>query len=222
MGFPRTHSPSPSVLPLVTSPSNADERVASMSEDISIRTASSVSPRQGEASVAPSQEVSRYNLRNRTGRIKPFKYSHVTVSQPPYLQHNDPKSYRKAMASDDHVKWKQAVDKELRQIEDLAVWEDYVGQPRNPLRTVWIFRTKPSTASSPEPVKKARICIQGFRQIPEQDFFETFAPTGKYPSLLGLLTLAIDKQLMLRQFDVKAAFLYAPLDEEIVIFRPDG
>lgn len=177
---------------------------------------------ESSAALSPSVQSSRYNLRQRTGRVKPGKYTHVTVSLPPNLQCNDPKSYRKAMASDDHVQWKTAVDKELRQIEDLEVWEDFHGRPKNPLRTVWVFRTKPLTVSSPEPVKKARICIQGFRQIPEQYFFETFAPTGKYPALLALLTLAIDKGLTLRQFDVKAAFLYAPLDEEIVIFRPDG
>jgi hypothetical protein len=84
--------------------------------------------------------------------------------------------------------------------------------PKSFLRTTWVFRTKPGTLSSDER-KKARLCIQGFSQIPGIDYDNTFAPTGKYTSLLILLMFAVDKHLPMRQFDVKAAFLYAPLKE---------
>ncbi|KNZ49490.1 hypothetical protein VP01_4981g1 [Puccinia sorghi] len=70
--------------------------------------------------------------------------------------------------------------------------------------------------------KKARLCIQGFLQLPGVDYDETFAPTGKFSTLLILLTLAIEKELPLRQFDVKAAFLYAPLKENLYIKTPEG
>ncbi|KNZ64190.1 hypothetical protein VP01_10570g1, partial [Puccinia sorghi] len=36
------------------------------------------------------------------------------------------------------------------------------------------------------------------------------------------LMFAIDKKLPIRQFDVKSAFLYAPLKEELYIKTPEG
>jgi hypothetical protein len=86
---------------------------------------------------------------------------------------------------------------------------------------MWVFKTKPKSNSSPKK-KKARLCIQGFLQTYGEDFFETFAPTGKFPSLLALLILAISLKLPLRQFDVKSVFLFAPLEEEIYIKTPEG
>ncbi|KNZ61391.1 retrovirus-related Pol polyprotein from transposon TNT 1-94, partial [Puccinia sorghi] len=70
--------------------------------------------------------------------------------------------------------------------------------------------------------KKARLCIQGFLQLPGIDYNETFSPTGKFSTLLVLLTFAIDKKLPLCQFDVKSAFLYVPLKETLYIKTPEG
>jgi hypothetical protein len=89
------------------------------------------------------------------------------------------------------------------------------------LYSTWVFRTKPATSSSPKN-QKAHLCIQGFLQTFGEDFFETFAPTGKFPSLLNLLVLGIDLQLPIKQFNVKSAFLFAPLEEEIYIKTPKG
>ncbi|KAI7952861.1 hypothetical protein MJO29_008492 [Puccinia striiformis f. sp. tritici] len=88
-------------------------------------------------------------------------------------------------------------------------------------KTVWIFKTKPSTPSSAKK-KKGRLCIQGFLQVPGQDYGETFAPTGKFTSLLILLMFSLDKKLSIRQFDVKSPFLFAPLEEELYIKTPKG
>jgi hypothetical protein len=89
------------------------------------------------------------------------------------------------------------------------------------LYSTWVFKTKPASLSSPEKLK-ACLCIQGFLQTFGEDFFETFAPTGKFPSLLTLLVLATNLQLPIQQFDVKSAFLFAPLDKEIYIKTPEG
>jgi hypothetical protein len=70
--------------------------------------------------------------------------------------------------------------------------------------------------------KKARLCIQGFPQTYGEDFFKTFALTGKFSSLLTLLVLAIDLQMPIKQFDVKSVFLFAPLEKEIYIKTPKG
>jgi transposase InsO family protein len=165
-----------------------------------------------EALVLQQPASTSRTLRDRTTKIKPVKYSHLA---------SDPTSFKMAMKSDKRDLWTKAADEELNNIEGHDVWEDMYSQPDSFLRTLWIFKTKPSTLSAEER-KKARLCIQGFMQIPGKDYGNTFAPTGKFSSLLILLMFAIDKQLDIRQFDVKSAFLFAPLEEEIYIKTPEG
>ncbi|KAI7965997.1 hypothetical protein MJO29_001745 [Puccinia striiformis f. sp. tritici] len=167
---------------------------------------------EDESEVINSLVPETRTLRDRTSRVKPAKYSYLT---------GDPASFKAAMNSKNQPAWSKAVDEELTNIEGHDVWDDMWDQPNSFLRTVWVFRTKPETLSSAER-KKGRLCIQGFLQIPGQDYGETFAPTGKFTTLLIMLLFAIDKKLPIRQFDVKSAFLFAPLDEEIYIKTPEG
>ncbi|KNZ47082.1 hypothetical protein VP01_66g14 [Puccinia sorghi] len=160
---------------------------------------------------SPNQNNVRV-LRERTTLIKPSKYSYLT---------SDPNSFKNAMKSADSVLWRNAANEELSNIEHHEVWEDKFETPESFLRTLWVFKTKPSTLSAAER-KKARLCIQGFSQVEGEDYGDTFAPTGKFTTLLTILMFAIDKKLPIRQFDVKSAFLYAPLKEELYIKTPEG
>jgi hypothetical protein len=159
----------------------------------------------------PEAPTSRI-LRDRTLQVRPVKYSHLTI---------DPTSFKKAVSGDKAEDWKKSIDAELENIEAHQVWTEHFEKPKKILFSTWVFKTKPATDSSPEK-RKARLCIQGFLQTFGEDFFETFAPTGKFPSLLTLLVLAIDLKLPIKQFDVKSAFLFAPLEEEIYIKTPEG
>ncbi|KAH9456857.1 hypothetical protein Pst134EA_033050 [Puccinia striiformis f. sp. tritici] len=165
-----------------------------------------------ESTVASALIPESRVLRDRTSKIKPTKYSYLT---------GDPTSFRMAMKSRNKDEWENAVNQELDNIEGHNVWDDMYDKPDSFLNTVWVFRTKPATPSSAEK-KKGRLCIQGFLQIPGQHYNETFAPTGKFTSLLVLLMFALDKRLPIRQFNVKSAFLFAPLDEELYIRTPEG
>ncbi|PLW25210.1 hypothetical protein PCASD_24627 [Puccinia coronata f. sp. avenae] len=159
----------------------------------------------------PIPELTRV-LRERNTQVKPIKYTHLTT---------DPKSFKAAMNSNEKNGWKTAADKELANIEHHQVWEEVDEVPASFLLTMWVFKTKPATLSASER-KKARLCIQGFSQIEGVDYDKTSAPTGKFTTLLVVLMLAIDKKLLIWQFDVKSAFLYAPLKEEIFIKTPEG
>lgn len=139
-------------------------------------------------------------LRDRTPNIRPTKYSHYSQT------------------SDNH-KISDAKLIKLQNIEDHDVWEDFHGTPDRFLNTTWAICEKTATLSTPKKTK-ARLCIQGFLQTPGIDFNDTFAPTGKFSSLLLLLVFALEKKFSVRQFDVKSAFLYAPLSEDIFIKTP--
>lgn len=89
-----------------------------------------------------------------------------------------------------------------------------------PLTTKWVFKKKHRKGKPPR--YKGRLCVRGFRQRPGFDYAEMYAPTAKWVTLRIFLTIAAVKKMVTRQLDVKTAFFYAPLDEELYIRPPDG
>ena len=62
---------------------------------------------------------------------------------------------------------------------------------------------------------KARLVAKGFSQKVGIDFHEIFSPVVKIVSIQIVLALVALLDLELHQLDVKTAFLYGDLDEEI-------
>ena len=89
-----------------------------------------------------------------------------------------------------------------------------------PLDTKWVFRRKKNPDHSWR--YKGRLVVKGFLQRWGVDYFDTFAPTAKWISLRIFLTLCACLGMFTRQLDVKTAFLYADLDEEVYIKLPAG
>ncbi|PLW56691.1 hypothetical protein PCANC_05107 [Puccinia coronata f. sp. avenae] len=163
------------------------------------------------APIKPSSRI----LQDQTIKVIPVKYTHMT-----HLTF-EPKTFKIAVSGANAQDWRKAINAELDNIKQHDVWLDQLETPEKVLHSTWVFKIKPATLSSPEK-PKAQLCIQGFLQTHGEDFFDTFAPTGKFPSLLTLLVLAIDLRLPVKQFDVKSAFLFGPLEEEIYIKMPEG
>jgi hypothetical protein len=69
---------------------------------------------------------------------------------------------------------------------------------------------------------KARLVARGFSQVYSQDYFETYALVVCLASIRTQLALAAKYQLEIQQIDVKTAFLYGDLDEEIYIKLSEG
>ena len=83
----------------------------------------------------------------------------------------------------------------------------------------WVYKTKRLADGSLERYK-ARAVAQGFTQIAGYDYDEVFAPVVRYESLRILLALvALQGWDPPRQFDVKSAFLYGELTEDVYL-RP--
>ena len=59
-------------------------------------------------------------------------------------------------------------------------------------------------------------------QIPGVDFNKTFSPIAHFESLRLLLVLAVLEDWHIHQMDVKSAFLYSKLNEEIYMEQPSG
>jgi hypothetical protein len=64
---------------------------------------------------------------------------------------------------------------------------------------------------------KAQLVAQVYSQVDGLDFGETFAPAARLEAIRILLAFAASKGFKLYQMDVKSAFLYGVIQEEVYI-----
>uniref|UniRef100_A0A6N2M754 Retrovirus-related Pol polyprotein from transposon TNT 1-94 n=1 Tax=Salix viminalis TaxID=40686 RepID=A0A6N2M754_SALVM len=134
----------------------------------------------------------------------------------------EPKTFRKAMESENSEKWSNAAEEEISSLNVNKVW-DLVELPDG-FKTVgckWIFTTKRDSKGNLERYK-ARLVAKGFTQKDGIDYTETFSPVSKKDSLRIVLALVAHYDLELHQMDVKTAFLNGELEEEIYMDQPEG
>ena len=70
--------------------------------------------------------------------------------------------------------------------------------------------------------KHARLVAKGFSQIEGIDYEELFSPVLRYESVRIIFALTALEHWHLEAVDVKTAFLYGKLDEEIYMQQPEG
>ena len=91
----------------------------------------------------------------------------------------------------------------------------------NVVGSVWVLKKKRDENN--KVIKyKARLCAQGFSQVPGVDFGQTYAPTARLSSLRFILALAASQDWEIHQIDFKNAYLNGELDEEIYMKQPPG
>ncbi|CAI7778239.1 unnamed protein product, partial [Closterium sp. NIES-53] len=92
---------------------------------------------------------------------------------------------------------------------------------RKALDCMWVLRVKTDAEGRLER-RKTRLVIKGFQHREGIDFQEVFAPISKAPLLRLLLAAAAVCGWKVEQMDVKTAFLYGVVDEEIYMKQPEG
>nr|GEV99307.1 zinc finger, CCHC-type [Tanacetum cinerariifolium] len=112
-----------------------------------------------------------------------------------YSIEEDPRTYNEAMQSLDAAFWKEAIDDEIRSMEN----------------NTWVLSDLPPGC---KPL--------GFRKKEGIDYFETYAPVARITTIRLLLALAAIHNLVIHQMDVKTAFLNGDLDKEVYMKQPEG
>ncbi|GJW76646.1 putative ribonuclease H-like domain-containing protein [Tanacetum coccineum] len=69
---------------------------------------------------------------------------------------------------------------------------------------------------------KARLVAQGYRQEEGIDYDEVFAPVARIEAIRIFLAFASYMGFIVYQMDVKSAFLYGTIDEEVYVSQPPG
>ena len=183
----------------------------------------------------PTVGTSSYHLRIRPP-TKPIANQTQPASKSTYRMHTrtkqqalaamekamHPESVKDALDRDDGEMWKQAMDEEIASQEKNKTWL-LVKLPagRKKVSCKWVFKAKTKPDGTLDR-RKARLVARGFSQTEGVDFFETFSPVVRYESVRCVLSLAAERDMTIKQFDVKTAFLYGDLEEEVYMQQPEA
>ncbi|GKC49134.1 retrovirus-related pol polyprotein from transposon TNT 1-94 [Tanacetum coccineum] len=87
--------------------------------------------------------------------------------------------------------------------------------------TKWVYRNKKDERGIV--IKnKARLVAQGYTQEERIDYDEVFAPVVRIEAIRLFLACASYKDFMVYRMDVKSAFLYGKIKEEVYVCQPPG
>ncbi|GJR55657.1 putative ribonuclease H-like domain-containing protein [Tanacetum coccineum] len=119
--------------------------------------------------------------------------------------------------------WVDAMQEELLQFKIQKVWI-LVDLPygKKAIGTKWVYRNKKDERGVLWVRNKARLVAQGHRQEEGIDYDEVFAPVARIEAIRIFLAFASYMGFIVYQMDVKSAFLYGKIDEEVYVSQPPG
>jgi len=138
------------------------------------------------------------------------------------VSHNPvPATYQEAISSPKGHQWKRAMDEEISSLQDNNTYElTILPKTHTAVGGRWVYQVKPGPNG--EEKYKARYVAKGYSQVKDIDYGETFAPTARMSTLRALLDVAVQKNMVIHQMDVKTAYLNADIDHEIYVEQPEG
>ncbi|GKA08740.1 putative ribonuclease H-like domain-containing protein [Tanacetum coccineum] len=136
-----------------------------------------------------------------------------------FLSQSEPKKVSQAL--EDPI-WIEVIQEELLQFQLQKVWT-LVDLPygKRAIGSKWVYRNKKDERGIM--VKnKARLVAQGHTQEEGIDYDEVFAPIARIEAIRLFLAYASYMNFVVYQMDVKSAFLYGTIEEEVYVSQPQG
>ncbi|GJS13165.1 putative ribonuclease H-like domain-containing protein [Tanacetum coccineum] len=131
----------------------------------------------------------------------------------------EPTSIAKALSDSS---WVEAMQEELLQFKLQQVWI-LVDLPngKKAIGTKWVFRNKKDERGIVIR-NKARLVAHGHRQEKGIDYEEVFTPVARIVAIRLFFAYASFMGFLVYQMDVKSAFLYGSIEEEVYVTQPPG
>nr|GFC91118.1 Gag-Pol polyprotein [Tanacetum cinerariifolium] len=135
------------------------------------------------------------------------------------VSRTEPKNIKESMAD---FAWIESMQEELHQFNRLDVWE-LVDRPlyTNVINLKWLWKNKRDEENTVIR-NKSRLVAKGYVQKEGVDFEESFAPVARLEAVRLFIAYDAHKSFTIYQMDVKTAFLYGPLKEEVYVNQRDG
>ncbi|GBO17417.1 Retrovirus-related Pol polyprotein from transposon TNT 1-94 [Araneus ventricosus] len=134
-----------------------------------------------------------------------------------------PNNFKESQMVPERENWCNAMKEELEILKVRDVYE-IVPRPKNKnvLGNKWVYTLKKDVTGKIKRYR-ARLVTQGFRQIEGIDYFDTFSPVINFTLVrLFIVILVTMKGWLCNHLDIKSAYLYAPLNEDIFMEQPSG
>ena len=134
-----------------------------------------------------------------------------------YAFQEEPQTLKQALKTADREKWLTASKEEYDNLIEMGTWK-LVSLPhdKKPIKCRWRYVIKADNCF------KAKLVAKGFTQVQGIDYEETFPPVLRYESIWYILAHAALLDWEIKAMDVKTAFLYGELKEEIYMEQPEG
>ena len=109
------------------------------------------------------------------------------------------------------------MEEEIKSLQSRKVW-DLVDLPDGhvPIKGRWVYAICPGNHVI------ACFVAKGFTQIFGIDYEETFSPVAWFETVHLMFALAALHDWEMEALDVKTAFLFGELDEELYMVQPEG
>ncbi|GJW33369.1 putative ribonuclease H-like domain-containing protein [Tanacetum coccineum] len=136
-----------------------------------------------------------------------------------FLSQKEPKKVIQAL---EDPSWVEAMQEELLQFKLQKVWK-LVDLPngKRAIGTKWVFRNKKDEIGIVVR-NKARLVAQGYTREEGIDYDEVFAPVARIEAIRLFLAYTSFMGFIVYQMDVKSAFLYGTIEEEVYVCQPPG
>ncbi|GJX37796.1 putative ribonuclease H-like domain-containing protein [Tanacetum coccineum] len=136
-----------------------------------------------------------------------------------FLSQIEPKKVTQALTD---PSWIEAMQDELLQFSLQKVWR-LVDLPKgkHAIGTKWVYRNKKDERGIVVR-NKARLVAQGYTQEEGIDYDEVFAHVARIEAIRLFLAYASFMGFIVYQMDVKSAFLYGTIEEEVYVCQPPG
>nr|GEY18644.1 putative ribonuclease H-like domain-containing protein [Tanacetum cinerariifolium] len=162
-----------------------------------------------------SKENAMISYINKQRRTNHKDYQNCLFSY--FLSQQEPKKVIQALAN---PSWIEAMQEELLQFKLQKVWTlvDLLNGKRA-IGTKWVFRNKKDERGIVVR-NKARLVAQGYTQEEGIDYDEVFAHVPMIEAIRLFLAYALFIGFIVYQMDVKSAFLYGTIEEEVYVCQP--